>query len=382
MKFSLFSEGPIYRFYVWTGLAKKPLLFYRRRILIICLFAWLPLFIFSALSSTIKLHLFINDIDVHVRLLISLALLLYAEVVANERLQIVVNQFLRCHIIIETDQPKYANIVASANKWSRSSLAEIIIFIFVITVGRLVSNQVVPFDISLWYANQINNTVTLTLPGYWYAYVSLPLFQFFLLRWYYRIFIWYRFLWQVSKLKLQLNSLHPDKSGGLGFLVNSIYGLEPFLMAHSFLLAGIILNAILNTQASLWNFESEIISWLFIILLIPLIPMLFFITKLTRVKRNGTNEYDIVANHYVSEFRQKWILAEPSSHEKLLGSPDIQSLADLTNSFMVSAQMRIIPLSKNTIFFILFFSALPFLPLLLTVIPLDKIINQVMGILF
>jgi hypothetical protein len=109
--------------------------------------------------------------------------------------------------------------------------------------------------------------------------------------------------------------------------------------------------------------------------------MTFFVVQLARAKRNGTNEYDVVANRYVTEFRKKWIDAGKTS-DLLLGSSDIQSLADLSNSFSVSSHMRVIPLDRNIILFILIFIALPFLPLILTVIPLDKILNQIVGIVF
>ena len=33
----------------------------------------------------------------------------------------------------------------------------------------------------------------------WFGYVSLPIFQFLLFRWYFRLAIWARFLWQVSR---------------------------------------------------------------------------------------------------------------------------------------------------------------------------------------
>ena len=89
--FSLVSGGLLYRFYLWTGLAKKPLLLFKRRILAICLFAWLPLLILTVFTGVafggVKVP-FIYDIDVHVRFLISLALLIYAEVIAHDRLLI------------------------------------------------------------------------------------------------------------------------------------------------------------------------------------------------------------------------------------------------------------------------------------------------------
>lgn len=382
MNFILFSEGPLDKFFQWLGFGERSSSLFKHRILLICLFTWLPLLILTFISSNVKLNLFINDFAVHVRLLISLALLISAEGFANVRFQIVVKQFMQCNIISEKDHPKYHAMIASALKLSDSFLVEVLLFFFVITIGHWISNQVLPFDLAVWSRVKVNNIVTLTLPGYWYAFVSLPIFQFILLRWYYRLIIWFRFLWQVSQLKLQLNSLHPDKAGGIGFLSNHVYGLEVFLMAHSFLLAGIILTYLLNTPATLWQFRYEMISWIVILIFITLIPMTFFMRQLLRIKRDGTNDYNILANRYVTEFRNKWIDFKSQNKNELLGTADIQSLADLSNSFNVSVQMYALPLGKNTIWFLIIFTVLPFIPLIFTEIPLDKILSQIIGIVF
>jgi hypothetical protein len=57
---------------------------------------------------------------------------------------------------------------------------------------------------------------------------SLPLFQ----------FVWARFLWQVSRLELQLLPTHPDRCGGLGFLASTVYAFSPLLLAQGVLLSG------------------------------------------------------------------------------------------------------------------------------------------------
>jgi hypothetical protein len=381
MNFLIFSEGPLYKFYRWIGLSKDPLHFHKQRAIFICLFAWLPLLILTLISS-VKLSAFIIDIDVHVRLLLSLALLLYAEVIMNERLQTIVRQFVKFNIISKNELQQYEKIVASAVRLSGSITVEVLLLLFVITVGRWISNQLLPYDFSNWYAIKHGTQTSLTLPGYWYAFVSLPIFQFILLRWYYRILIWYRFLWQVSRLNLKLNSLHPDKAGGIGFLANSTHGFGLFLAAQSFLLSGVILNLIINTGANLWQFKYEIITWMILLVLIPLIPMTFFAIKLARTKIDGTNEYAAFANHYVNEFRKKWVHPDVESNEALLGTPDIQSLSDLSNSFNVSAQMQVFPFGKSVIMFILVMAGLPFIPLIFTVIPLEKMISQIIGMIF
>ena len=40
--------------------------------------------------------------------------------------------------------------------------------------------------------------------GWWFVYVSNPVAQFILLRWYFRLFVWMRFLWQVARCELSL----------------------------------------------------------------------------------------------------------------------------------------------------------------------------------
>ena len=89
-------------------------------------------------------------------------------------------------------------------------------------------------------AEVTTDRVRLSLAGVWYGFVSLPLFQFLLLRWYWRIFIWTRFLWQVSRIRLNLVPTHPDLLGGLGFLANTADAFAVLLVAHGAMLAGLI----------------------------------------------------------------------------------------------------------------------------------------------
>lgn len=383
--FSLGLGGPLYHIYLRTGLAEKPLLLCKRRMFILSLFAWLPLFILAMIGgvafSGVKVP-FIYDVDVHVRFLISLPLLVYAELIAHVRLRIIVQQFLKCNIIGLNDRQRFHAIIASAGRLANSSVVEICIIIFVITAGHWISEKSFPLDGSVWHTKKTSDMMQFTLAGYWYMFISLPLFQFLLLRWYYRIAIWYRFLFQVSRLPLQLNSLHPDRAGGIGFLVESVYALVPLLLAHSVLLSGMILNRIWNSGATLLQFQSEIIAIMIFIMALPLVPMIFFILPLLRAKRAGTLAYDVVANRYVSSFYKKWIDSESKNNEVLLGTTDIQSLADLSNSYNVSSQMRILPFGRSCIIAIVILTFFPLLPLLFTTMPIEKILNHVVGIIF
>lgn len=376
--FSLVLGGPLYKFYLYTKLASKPLQLCKRRMIAICVFVWLPLLVL-AIFGGVKVP-FMDDINVHMRFLISLPLLIYAEVIVHERLQMIVRQFLTCDIIAPKDRPKFHASIKAVMRSTNSTITEIILLIFVITAGHWISNKYFPLNVSSWYASNVEGVVKLTPAGYWYVFVSLPVFQFLLLRWYYRLFIWYRFLRQISKLPLQLNSLHPDKAGGLGFLTNSVYAFQPLLLAHSVLLAAMVFTRIWMAGDALSQFQGEIISMMLFLIILPSAPLLFFMRDLMKTKRLGTLEYNVVASRYVNEFRKKWMGAHAKNSDDLLGTPDIQSVSDLANSFDVSAHMRVLPVSRASIVMVVILTALPFFPLVFMLMPIEKIIHQIIGI--
>jgi hypothetical protein len=80
---------------------------------------------------------------------------------------------------------------------------------------------------------------------------------------------------------------------------------------------------------------------------------------------------------YVRSFDSKWLQRGVSPAESLLGSPDIQSLADMVNSFSAVRQMMIVLLDRKNLLTFLVAAAIPFLPLLLLVLPAEELIKGV-----
>src|SRR6185369_14990346 len=116
-------------------------------------------------------------------------------------------------------------------------------------------------------------------------------FQFILLRWYFRLFIWTRFLWQVSRIELSLVPTHPDRVGGLGFLTRSVYAFIPIAVAHGALLAGLISNRIFFVGATLLEFKSQIAVLVVFMMGVVFGPLLVFAPQLAQAKRSGDREY-------------------------------------------------------------------------------------------
>ena len=181
---------------------------------------------------------------------------------------------------------------------------------------------------------------------------------------------------------MSLVPTHPDCVGGLGFLSNTVYAFIPLLIAHGALLAGNLANRIFYLGAALPEFMVEIAVLVIFLLCIVFGPLLVFAPQLAQAKRIGLREYGTLAERYVREFDAKWLRGGGPADEPLVGSADIQSLADLGNSYEVVRSMRVLPVTKEAMLQLAVATVTPVAPLLLTMMPLEDILKKLFGILF
>jgi len=385
--FSLVLGGPLFQLLRRSHLSGDTLELIRQRIVVIALLAWLPLLALAALEGQAlggrAAIPFLLDVDVHVRFLVTLPLLIVAELVVHQRMRLVVSQFLERNLIPASALPRFDAAIASAFRLRNSVLAEVLLIAFVYIIGVLLLwRHYVALTTITWYAMPTAEGLKLSVTGLWYAYVSLPIFQFLLVRWYYRIFIWIRFLWQVSRIQLSLIPTHPDRVGGLGFLPNAVFAFMPLAVAHGALLAGLIANRIFYVGAALPDFKIEISVLAVFLLCLVLGPLLVFSPQLAQAKRTGNREYGALAERYVREFDAKWLRGGAPADAPLVGSSDIQSLADLANSFEVVRTMQIAPITRDALIRLVVATLAPVVPLALTMMPLEELLRKLLGILF
>jgi hypothetical protein len=383
--FSLVVGGPLYQLYLRTRMARPPLDLLHRRMVIIPLIAWLPLLVLSivegsAAGGAVTIP-FLHDIEVHARYLVALPLLIAAELMIHLRIRPVVEQFLQRGIVPAEARPRFDAIVASATRLRNSIAVELILLAFVYIVGHYIWEQQHALSAATWFASVKGSGPRLTWAGSWYAWISIPVFQFILLRWYFRLFVWIRFLWQVSRFDLRLLPAHPDHAGSLGFLGESTTAFAPVLVAQSVLLSGMIAKRIFFEGARLPDFKLEIAGAVGLLLLLVLAPLFAFSGHLARTRRQGINEYGPLASRYVTEFDHKWVRGGAPEGEPLVGSADIQSLADLANSFEVVQTMRLVPFGKEAVIQLVLALVLPIMPLLLTMFPIEELAAKLVEIL-
>ena len=381
--FSLVDGGPLYRLWRRTGLSGDAMQFSQRRVFVAILLGWVPLLLLSiaegrAWGGGFALT-FLQDVETHVRLLIVVPLLILAEIRVYRVLPRIVRCFVKDGLIPDAARSRFDAAISSAMRLRDSAVAELLLILFVYGVGVLVIRRTqFALDVNTWYANVEDGRLRLTPGGWWGALVSVPIVQFLMVRWYFRFFVWARFLWQVSRIDLKLEPTHPDGTAGLHFVALAQFAYRPVLLALGAALAGMIANKIFYTGAALLEFKVEIIGTVALLTLLILGPMLVFTPKLIVVRHKGMEEYGGLGQRYAREFRRKWIRGSRPADEPLLGSADIQSLADLRSGFLVIKDIHVTPFDTRDVMALALAVLLPVAPLLLTIFSVEEMLDRVL----
>jgi hypothetical protein len=350
-----------------------------RTALILMALMWVPLCVLCLAEGLafggVKLPFFF-DIAAHTRFLLAVPVLILADIPVGVRLRQVVRHFLDARLIDEKNLPKFEAIGLDTLRFRDARAAGIAVLILAYVASY---NAVSGFTLqsgSTWFKAEPGHG--LTLVGYWYALVALPIFQFLVFRWAYRMVVWSRFLWKVSKLDLLLTPTHPAAAGGLAFVGKGLIPFGVILFALSAVVSGAIATQILFGGGRLQDYQWSYLALFVIFLVVFAGPMLIFVPKLIALKQRGLMEYGTLGSQYTQEFHRKWIENTEHGKEPILGTGDIQSLADLGNSFGIIRQMRIVPVELSDFIAMVLPGAIPALPLAATVMPVGEIIKDLL----
>ena len=381
--FLLMEGGPLYNLQKRVRLIRENAPQIKRRALAAALLTFFPLLILSALQHRAISHVdvpFVRDFSTYSRFLFAVPLLILAENVLGPRIASAAAHFIQAGLVPEKDYARFAGFIDRALRARDSILAEIILVI-IAYILMVVGNKEMAIHASTWYLTRTGTGTSLTWAGIWLFGFCAPLFQFLTYRWLWRLFLWFQFLHRVNKLDLQLFPTHPDEAGGLGFIGETQRFFGIILFALSIGTAGVLANNLVYDKVPLQNFTAAIATYVIIAVLIIVLPLIVFSGRLLRTKRIGLHQYGTLATAYTGLFQKKWIEHDNPLNEPLLGTGDIQSLADLGNSFAIIEKMKPLPIDLRTLLHLVVASLLPMVPLLLAVMPLKDLLKLVFKVL-
>jgi hypothetical protein len=341
-------------------------------------FFWIVLLVLSLLEGNKTQFFSLNIVAGHIRLLFSIPLFFICETWVAPRMADFVRYMLQSGIVIENDIPHFLAITKGINKLKDSWIVDGVLLLLVFAIPLLVNSESgVGTTSSLSYIMKGSGS-HLSYGNGFYFWFCLPLYRFLLARWFWQLGLWSYFLYQTQKLKLNLIPTHSDGVGGLGYLEVVHTYFSPLSLALSAIISAAYAEEIISGKQQFESMYSLIPISVFMNLLIFVAPLFIFFKKLKTCKINGLKSYMIMSSRYVEDFDHKWINSEATKRQSQLGTPDLQSLADLSNSIKIIQGMRIVPLSKQLLTTFLVTGILPFLPFLLLKFNLNELFMLVL----
>jgi hypothetical protein len=142
------------------------------------------------------------------------------------------------------------------------------------------------------------------------------------------------------------------------------------------MVAGLLANRIFHEGQNLLAFKVDVAGLVVFAILFVLGPLTLFIPNLVQARSRGKREYGELATRYVRDFEAKWIRGGLPERGTILGSSDIQSLADLADSYQLVDAMRPLPFGTKLVTKLALITIAPLLPLTLTVVPLEAMVDR------
>jgi hypothetical protein len=326
--------------------------------------AWGVLMLFAILQGAGAKIFSLAVIGAHVRLLVAIPLFFSCEALVAPRMAEFVRTILRSGLVPEAELPALSSAIRHVDRITDHWVAEVIFLLLVFTMPVIELFAQLPGKTGDW-------TTIFGLAGSrsilirsWYLGFCLPLFRFLMIRWLWHLGLWWYFLWRVERLKLRLIPTHSDGVGGLGYLEVVHENFMPLVLAFSALFSAIFAEEIFSGAMAFEALYRLVPLVMLLTAVLFIGPLFTFFRRLWRCRETGWSEYMSMASRYVNAFDRRWLRDEKVTGESQLGTADMQSLADLTNSVRVVRDMRLAPISRRLIMELAACVVLPLVPLI------------------
>lgn len=331
---------------------------------------WLVIVALGAMEGVTDRMFNLSIVGAHARLLLVIPLFFICESWVAPRMAAFVGTIVRTGVVPSAEEPSLNAAVVRAGRLTDWWAPEVLCLLVAVAM------EVAGTKLQKYGATDVYDSSRTGLATFVYFRVGVTVFRFLLFRWAWKLVVWGWFLWRVSRLNLRLIPGHPDRAGGLGPIEGVHERFTPLVAAISVLESASLAESISTGTLAV----TAIYPWLTMVLLLDaalfLGPMLVFTDKLWAGRTKGVGLYNRLASRYVTEFEAKWTTNTAPDAESLVGTADIQSLADLANAFGVVKGMRWITVGPRLLTMMTTAATVPLMPLLLFKYPVTELAHK------
>ena len=318
---------------------------------------------------------FFTDFTVYARFIAAIWAMLATERYADRRFVLLTRAFREAKILTE-DLPALDEALVVADRRTGSRIAEAVVLMIALVASGATTSYAVSIAGVSWEGVVVDGGVVLSWAGNAARFVSNPLFLFLVLRWLWRFFVWAVLLYRISWLRLHLTPLHPDGSGGLGFLAIYPSIFSGFVFALSCVISSSFLKDLAMQPRAPETVWIAIGVWVALCLVFFIGPLLVFVRPLYFAREGAILEYGRLASQHHLAFDLKWSARDG---EDLLGSTDPSSTSDLNAGVESAFEMRVVPVDRIAVIQLVASAGIPLLAVVGRQVSLAEIVKWIVG---
>jgi hypothetical protein len=354
-----------------------------RRAVFFALLTWLPLVAWALYMGRILPggvdEPLVMHFGVHVRFLLAVPALILGEAMAHRVSTTLIPYFLTSGVVPPAQRGAFVRVVASVARLRDRALPWVLIAVL---VGAWTILQPIAVGADAGHeAKWASEGVGLGFGGWWFLYVSRPIFSILLVAWLWRLVLVFVLLKRIARLDLSIVPTHPDGAGGLGFVKDMPKAFSLFAFATSAVLASRLAHDVMYHDVSVLSLKVVLAGFVLLVVLVCIAPLLALIGPLAAAKRRALLEYGALVGEHGRLVRRRWILGETPEDDALLQAPEIGPVADTAAIYESVSRMRPLPFGKSTLLGIAVPTLIPILVLLSTQVPIKDVLKKIVGAL-
>ncbi|MEW6272986.1 MAG: hypothetical protein AB1689_27225 [Thermodesulfobacteriota bacterium] len=353
-----------------------------RRALLLAVITWLPIVVWAGVRHRMLpgavAEPLLQHFGIHVRCLVAIPLFVLAEAVAHGVTTRLVPYFLRSGLVRERDRASFVGAVRDLVALRDSSRPWVVIVALVLAV-TFVAPVVEDAHEVLWASGEPARG--LGFGGLWFLYVARPVYFALLLGWVWRVALVALLMRRVARLELALVPTHPDRAAGLGFLERLPSAFSLVVLGCSAVIASRWAHEVVYHGVHVVDLRMPALALLVVVLIVFLSPLLVFVPKLARTKRQAVLEYGALVGRHGRLVRGRWITHEAVDDPELLSAPEIGPVADTLSLYDAVQKMRVAPLGMSSVLSVLVPVLVPLLLVASIEIPVKDVLLKLVATL-
>jgi hypothetical protein len=367
------------------GVAPGGALSIERIIVIGIVVTWLPLLIASLIAGTAfgnnVTMPFLADHIPHGRFLFALPLLLLMDRIVERRTSLAIEHLHNSNLIAAPDEEKLRHILRAAARGWRSKAVRLSLVAATCLIAVFSAIWWRELDVSSWIFDGGQGKGNLSFAGAWNLFVGVPLMRLLFLRALWKLTVWVWLLVRLSRLRLQLDPLHPDGRCGLHFLGETQLAFCGLIAAMGVQFGCMIADEVRFQGADLASFKLVAAAFAALSLALVLSPLIVFARQAWLAREREMDAFSawgsLAAKHMSSRLHESQREHLPAQ----LSTSEISSMTDASALFDRVLASWPVPIDVRQLMIVLLTATVSTLLPLLALLPLAEILQKLAKIL-